>query len=128
MKVMRMAAALAVTASLVGIGATAASADPAGPNPAQLCVESNNGDGYLGSHGGCASSVASIGFEALMQGAFPSRAAAIANCKGIEEMVGGFPYYFYGRVGDDRYLTTNYQTCVSILYHFHTGQLEPGPA
>jgi hypothetical protein len=128
MKVLRLGAALAVTASVIGMTATAAGADPAGPNPAQFCVESNNADGYLGSHGGCVSSVASIGVDAIMQGAFPSRAAAIANCKGIEDMVGGFPYYFYGRQGDDRYLATNYQSCVGILYALHTGQLEPGPA
>ncbi|MFC7491589.1 MULTISPECIES: hypothetical protein [unclassified Knoellia] len=123
-----MAAALAIAAGTVGMTATTAAADPAAPNAAQLCKMSNNADGYLGSHGGCVSSVASIGMDALMEGAFPTRAAAIANCKGIEEMVGGFPYYFYGREGDSRYLATNYASCVGILYQLHTGQLQPGPA
>lgn len=128
MKVLRLGAVLALTAGVLGMGATGATADPAEPNAAQFCEMSDNAEGYLGSHGGCVSSVASIGMEELMNGAFPSRAAAIANCKGIEAMVGGFPYYFYGRMGDDRYLATNYNECVSILYQFHTGQLQPGPA
>ncbi len=128
MKALRVGTVLALTAGVLGMGATGAVAGPSKPNPAQFCRDSNNADGYLASHGGCASSVASIGAEALMSGAFPSRAAAIANCKGIEEMVGGFPYYFYGRVGDDRYLATNYRSCVRILYALHTEQLEPGPA
>lgn len=128
MKITRMVAALGVAAGALGASATTAAADAHSPNPAQFCRTTNNADGYLGSHGGCVSSVASIGADALMEGAFPSRAAAIANCKGIEEMVGGFPYYFYGRVGDDRYLATNYASCVSILHQFHTGQLQPGPA
>lgn len=128
MNARRFAATLAVAAGAVSVTATAATADPASPNPAQFCTMTGNAEGYLGSHGGCASSVASIGIDALMEGAFPSRAAAIANCKGIEEMVGGFPYYFYGRVGDDRYLATNYASCVDILFQFHTGQLQPGPA
>lgn len=128
MKSYRMVTAVALAAGSLGLTAATATADPQSPNPAQFCTSSNNADGYLGSHGGCASSVASIGMDALMEGAFPSRAAAIANCKGIEEMVGGFPYYFYGRQGDERYLATNYASCVGILYQLHTGQLQPGPA
>ncbi len=114
-------------AAFVGASGTAAAADD-NVNPGQFCKETNNADGFLGSHGGCASSVASIGIDALMNGAFPSRAAAIANCKGIADMVGGFPYSFYGRVDDARYLATNLNSCVGILYALHTGELEPGPA
>jgi hypothetical protein len=121
-----LAVALAAGVTLSGMGA--AQAAPTEPNAAQLCRETNNADGYLASHGGCVSSVATVGIDALMAGAFPSRAAAVANCKGIAAEVGGFPYYFYGRVGDDRYLATNLNTCVTILYLLHTGQLEPGPA
>lgn len=129
MRLTRIIAAMAITAGVTFGGLGAAQAAPRGePNAPQLCRETDNAEGYLASHGGCVSSLASIGFDALMEGAFPSRAAAVANCKGIAEFVGGFPYYFYGRVGDDRYLATNINTCVSILYLFHTGQLEPGPA
>lgn len=121
---------------LVGLTAAALTLLGAGPavaaesvaNPAEFCKESGNAEGYLASTGGCASSVASIGIDALLAGAFPSRAAATANCKQIASSVGGFPYSFYGRVDDDRYLATNINSCVGILYALHTGQLQPGPA
>lgn len=124
----RTVAALAAALVAVGMGAPAAANAASDASPAQFCKATGNVDGYLASTGGCASSVASIGVDALFQGAFPSQAAAIANCAMIREMVGGFPYYFYGRIGDDRYLATNNRTCVAILYALHSGQLEPGPA
>ena len=79
---------------------------------------------FLGTGGGCVSSVASIGVEALENGAFPSNAAAVANCKGIEAEVGGYPYAFYGNLD---YLAKNPADCVYFLRGFHTGQLPPGP-
>ena len=109
--------------ALAGSSGTAMADQPV--NPAQLCEETNNLDGFLGSNGGCVSSVVTIGVGELMSGAFPSRPAAIANCKGIEDMVGGFPYYFYGQVGDDRYLATNLNSCVGVLFALHTGQIPP---
>ena len=124
----RIATTLALAAGLCLTGMATANADPGNTPAPQTCVATGNVDGFLGSHGGCVSSLSSIGMDALMQGAFPSRAAAVANCKGIAEFVGGFPYYFYGRVGDARYLATNTNSCVNILYQFHTGQLQPGPA
>jgi hypothetical protein len=127
MRVTRIVMALAIAAGVMLSGVGAAQAAPKEPNAAQFCRQTDNAEGYLASHGGCVSSVSSIGIDALMAGAFPSRAAAIANCKGIAAQVGGFPYYFYGRVGDDRYLATNLNSCVAILYLFHTGQLQPGP-
>jgi hypothetical protein len=128
MKLTRAAAALTLAVGLAVSGAATANAEPGHTPAPQLCDETNNFDGYLGSKGGCVSSLSSIGLDALMAGAFPSRAAAVANCKGIADLYGGYPYYFYGRVGDDRYMATNIKTCVDILYLFHTGQLEPGPA
>jgi hypothetical protein len=121
-------AGLAVGVLAILGSATATTAAPPPENPAHFCKETNNADGYLASTGGCVSSVASIGIDALMAGAFPSRAAAVATCRNIADMAGGFPYYFYGREGDDRYLATNINSCVRILYNLHTGQLEPGPA
>lgn len=118
-------ATVAVGALTLGFAAPAA-AGPPPDNPAKFCRDSNNVDGYLGSHGGCVSSVASIGIDALMAGAFPSRAAAVANCKQIAAFNGGYPYYFYGNVGNDDYKATNTNSCVKILYLFHTGQLPPG--
>lgn len=128
MKLTRSAAAIALALGLAVSGAATANAEPGHTPAPQLCDETGNFDGYLGSKGGCVSSLSSIGLDALMAGEFPSRAAAVANCKAIEDMVGGYPYYFYGRVGDDRYLATNTKTCIDVLYLFHTGQLEPGPA
>jgi hypothetical protein len=125
----RTIAALAAALVAVGVGAPTAASAASDASPAQLCKETGNFEGYLASTGGCASSVASIGVEALfVDFAFPSQAAAVANCAQIKEWVGGFPYYFYGREGDDRYLATNNRTCVAILYGLHTGALEPGPA
>jgi hypothetical protein len=128
MRMTKITLALAIAVGVALGGIDVAQAAPPEPNAPQLCRESNNADGFLASHGGCVSSVSTVGLDALMAGAFPSRAAVIANCKGIAADVGGFPYYFYGRVGDDRYLATNLNSCADILYLFHTGQLEPGPA
>lgn len=121
-----LTATIAVGALTLGFAAPAA-AGASADNPASFCTETNNADGYLASHGGCVSSVASIGIDALMEGAFPSRAAAVANCKQIAAFYGGYPYYFYGNVGNDAYKATNINSCVNTLYLFHTGQLAPGP-
>lgn len=114
----------AIGALTLGIAPNASAAAPG--NPVDFCRASNNADGYLGSHGGCVSSVASIGLDALMEGAFPSRPAAVANCKQIAALYGGYPYYFYGNFGNDAYKATNINSCVNTLYLFHTGQLPPG--
>lgn len=128
MRLTRIGVAAAIAASALLGTISAAEAAPKGPNASKICRETNNFDGFLGSHGGCVSTVSSIGIDAVINGAFPSQAAAIANCKGIEQQVGGFPYYFYDRVGDSRYLATNYRSCVNVLYGLHTGALQPGPA
>jgi hypothetical protein len=67
-----------------------------------------------------------------MSGAFPSTAAAIANCKGLEDEVfsptngGGkpYPYAFYG---NPAYVANNRADCVWFLRAFHTGLLPPAP-
>jgi hypothetical protein len=128
MRVRRLFIALVVVLSgLVAVPATASAKGPPAGNPAEFCRATNNADGYLASHGGCVSSVASIGVDALMAGAFPSQAAAVATCKLIAESYGGFPFAFYGNVGNPAYTATNIRSCVDILYLFHTGQLPPGP-
>jgi hypothetical protein len=97
-------------------------------NPSAICrggaiPELNE---FVGSGGGCVSTVASVGVEALMAGAFPSNAAAIENCKFLEETAfgGGYPYSFYG---NPAYTAYNRADCVYFVRAFHTGQLPPGP-
>ena len=120
------------------LAALAAPAALAGPNvsPAKFCKEvlpvlNPEASEFLGTGGGCVSSVASVGIDALMAGAFPSTALAIANCKELEDTVfsptnGGspYPYAFYG---NPSYVAENRADCVWFLRAFHTGQLPPGP-
>lgn len=68
--------------------------------------------------GGCVSSVASVGVQGLMMGEFPSIASAVGNCKFIEELVGGYPYDFYGQ-----FTARNRAECISWLKFFHGGGL-----
>ena len=122
--------------ALVALAAPAALAGP-DASPAKFCKEvlpvvSPEASEFLGTGGGCVSSVASVGIDALMAGAFPSTAAAIENCKFLEEAVfspvnGGspYPYSFYG---NPAYTAENRADCVYFLRAFHTGQLPPGPA
>lgn len=120
-------AALAAPAALAGSDAS----------PAKFCKEilpvvNPEASEFLGTGGGCVSSVASVGIDALMTGAFPSTAAAIENCKFLEDAVfspsngGGspYPYSFYG---NPAYTAKNRADCVYFLRAFHTGQLPPGP-
>jgi hypothetical protein len=96
-------------------------------NPSAICrsgaiPELNE---FVGTGGGCVSTVASVGIEALMAGAFPSTAAAVENCKFLEENVfGGYPYSFYG---NPDYTAKNRAECVYFIRAFHTGLLPPGP-
>jgi hypothetical protein len=80
---------------------------------------------FVGSGGGCVSTVASVGIDALLLGAFPSTAAAVENCKFLEANVfGGYPYSFYG---NPAYTAKNRAECLYFLEAFHTGALPPGP-
>ena len=81
---------------------------------------------FVGAGGGCVSTVASVGVPALMEGAFPSTAAAVENCKFLEASAfgGGYPYSFYG---NPAYTARNRADCVHFLRAFHTGALPPGP-
>lgn len=96
-------ALLVVTASL-GFLVAPALADEPPPfpkNPVKACALLAQVDpeayAFLATKpGGCVSSLASVGADALMVGAFPSTAAAVGNCKAIEADVGGYPYQFYG--------------------------------
>jgi len=112
---------LATACALAGALAVTATAQ----NPAQTCVETGNvfvvefgGEVIeleIGSHGGCVSSYATGDL---------SGSAFVANCKGIEAEVGGYPYRFYG---NPPYEATNRADCVYFLRAFHTGALPPGP-
>lgn len=118
-------ALLVVLATFVAVPAALAGKDD---NPSAICrsgaiPELNE---FVGSGGGCVSTVASVGIEALLQGAFPSNAAAIENCKFLEANFfgGGYPYSFYG---NPDYTAKNRADCVYFLRAFHTGALPPGP-
>ena len=129
-----MKKAIVLALALAALAAPAAFAGP-DQSPAKFCKEvlpvvNPEASEFLGTGGGCVSSVASVGIEALMEGAFPSTAAAIANCKFLEEAFFGptnggapYPYAFYG---NPDYLAKNRAECVWFLRAFHTGQLPPG--
>lgn len=121
----RMPVLLVVLAALAVVPPALAGKDD---NPSALCrsgavPELNE---FVGSGGGCVSTVASVGIQALLSGAFPSNAAAVENCKFLEATAfgGGYPYSFYG---NPAYTARNRADCVSFLRAFHTGQLPPGP-
>ena len=80
--------------------------------------------------GGCVSSVASVGVDGLMSGAFPSTAAAVGQCKILEATAmmdpgepnpgGPYPYQFYWFEGVDDFVAKNRADCVKFLEFFHT--------
>ncbi len=134
MKKLTVLIALALIMSVFAVPAVA------GPenNPKQICkwLEQNEPEAFefLNTKpGACVSSVASVGVEALMQGAFPSNAAAVGNCKALEATffldpgepnVGGpYPYQFYWFEGSnpDTYTAYNRAGCVRLLKAFHSG-------
>ena len=121
----RITVLLLVLGALVAVPTATAGRDD---NPSAICrsgaiPELNE---FVGSGGGCVSTVASVGIEALLAGAFPSTAAAVENCKFLEATAfgGGYPYSFYG---NPAYTAYNRADCVYFLRAFHTGQLPPGP-
>ena len=130
---MRKFLAVGATAALCLSGAIVSSA-AAAPNTASPKAACDELDPELygmlgGTTGACVSTAASVGLDALMTGAFPSTAAAIANCKFLEEnffaMAGGYPYAFYGQVDDERFVAKNRAGCVQVLYRLHTGEISP---
>lgn len=98
-------------AAVLGAPATAgAQTLPTLPkNPVQACawLEANAPDlyGFIATKpGGCVSTIASVGLEGLMEGALPSNAAVVGNCKALEEADFAaytpedgrpYPYQFY---------------------------------
>ena len=122
MKTTRIVAVAATAALMAGLPLSGASAAPKGPSPVSACdqlsVEDPETYAFIATKpGACVSSVASVGLDALMAGAFPSRAAAVGNCKGLEAMTGGYPYQFYGGLYDD------YDAVLAML----TAPPGPGP-
>ena len=132
---MRKLLSIAVVALCAAVAIPVASAAPGDPNPSKLCREilpmvDPEASEFLGTGGGCVSSVASVGVEALMNGAFPSNAAAVANCKSLEATAfmatsttgKPYPYAFYG---NPDWTAHNRADCVDFLRAFHTGVLSP---
>lgn len=124
--------AAAATAALALGGAVTASAGAApDSSPRAVCADlaETMPEAYAfleTKPGGCVSSIASVGLEALMAGAFPSQAAAVGNCKFLEEnFFGGYPYAFYGQVDDPRFVAKNRAGCVRVLERLHTGEIAP---
>ena len=123
----------AVSIAIAGAALVMAPAAAAAPtsNPVRLCAALAEQDpeayAFLATKpGGCVSSVASVGVEALMAGAFPSKAAAVGNCKFLEANVfGGYPYAFYGQVADPRFVANNRAGCIAVLKRLHTGEISP---
>lgn len=113
-------------------------------SPKETCawLEANMPEAYAfiaTKPGACESSVASVGVEALMAGAFPSTAAAVGQCKFLEEnfFTGNpdfglpdylgdgkaYPYQFYWFEGvdDPNLYATNRADCLRILELLHGG-------
>jgi hypothetical protein len=136
---------LAATA-LPAVGAAAEEA-PRSPHQACAWLEENAPDAYefiATKPGGCESTLASVGLDAVAGGAFPSNASAIGNCRFIEQsfMVGNeelgipdylgdgraYPYQFYWFEGvdDPNLYAENRADCVRILELLHGGYLGGG--
>ena len=108
------AALSALALGFVTVGAGVGPAEAAAEtSPTQICrdLAANAPDVYeflATKPGGCVSSVASVGVEALQAGAFPSNAAAIGNCKFLETMsffrfpapASTYPVVFHEEFGD----------------------------
>jgi hypothetical protein len=141
----RMLVSIGLVTMLTPAAAGVAGAAPGGNgdgSPVVVCayLRDNVPDAYefLNTKpGACVSSIASVGRVALEEGAFPSIAAAIGNCKFLEATAfmdpaepnpgGPYPYQFYwfGGSDPDQYTANNRAGCVKLLYKFHTGQLPP---
>jgi hypothetical protein len=119
-----------IVAVLMGCALVAVPTAMAGKddNPSAICRGGAIPDlnEFVGTGGGCTSTVASVGIDALLGGAFPSTAAAVENCKFLEANFfgDGYPYAFYG---NPDYTAKNRADCVYFLRAFHTGALPPGP-
>ena len=156
----RLALTASLAAALVAIPATATAAGAAAPaasgSPRAVCAALAEQDpeayAFIATKpGACESSVASVGVEALMSGAFPSQAAAVGNCKALEATFpNGYPYRFYEGVLDnaqvvaarfqvplpvaqgivanylanaDAFTARNRSGCVRVLRGLHSGEL-----
>lgn len=143
----RLMSAVAVLLAAAAIPFTVANAEPAIPSsPAKACewLAENEPDAYefiATKPGACESSIASVGVEALMMGAFPSTASAVGNCKFLEATFFGgnaemgipdylddgktYPYQFYWFEGveDPNLFAKNRADCVRVLELLHGGYL-----
>jgi len=141
----RILSGLAVACAAAAIPFAVANAEPEIPNnPVEACewLEENIPEAYefiATQPGACESSIASVGVEALMAGAFPSTATAVGNCKFLEaNFFGGnpdmglpdylddgktYPYQFYWFEGldDPNLYAKNRADCVRIVELLHGG-------
>ena len=93
---MTVLACAMVAAGTAGLALASPAAAVSDKSPAKICQQLAVSDPevyeFLATKpGGCPSSIASVGIDALMAGAFPSNAAAVGNCKSLEDLVGGYP-------------------------------------
>jgi hypothetical protein len=105
----RITTLLAATAAATALATSPATAQELPKSPAKACAQLALTDpglyGFIATKpGGCQSSLATVGYDALTQGAFPSNAAAVGNCKTLEgaDFLAGkpagakpYPYTFY---------------------------------
>jgi hypothetical protein len=124
----KLIVSLLAAGAVAGAAATPAAAAPESPAKTCAALAASNPElfGFIGTKpGACQSTVASVGLEALMQGAFPSNAAAVGNCKELERtlFLAGkpagarpYPYAFYGA---PQLTANNRADCVRILRRIH---------
>ncbi len=142
----KLIASLLAAGAVAGAAATPAAAAPV--NPAKACADlaASNPElfGFIATKpGACQSSIASVGLEALQNGAFPSNAAAVGNCKTLERTMfqdytpedgRAYPYQFYHFIPGlpaeirSQLYARNRADCVAILKKVHGGLLGGPPA
>ena len=120
-KMLRALCTLTLAVSVTAVMGSPVQAAPSSSSPVAICrdLAANNPDlyGFIATKpGGCVSTVASVGLDALAEGAFPSRAAAVGNCKFLEAMsffrdpapAKVYPYTFHGELRDIEVLMTEF--------------------
>jgi hypothetical protein len=142
----KLIVSLLAAGAVAGAAATPAAAAPESPAKTCAALAASNPElfGFIGTKpGACQSTVASVGLEALMQGAFPSNAAAVGNCKTLEATMfqaytpedgRAYPYQFYHFVPGlpaeirSQLYARNRADCVRVLKRIHGGLLGGPPA
>jgi hypothetical protein len=155
----RLSTTLLAAAALAAVSAAPASAQaPALPkNPVKACAALAQLDpefyGFIATKpGACQSTLAAVGVDGLLGGAFPSNAAAIGNCKNLEQTTfpaytpedgRAYPYLFYWDLRQlldilglqeaaayydsirSQLVARNRAECVQVLRRVHGGLMNP---